>query len=244
MARSPSVPTTIGSSITRSPTRSSAFSAMTLAPLAPWLGRGKDRILGARSLADGARASLASRRIDGTLAQPGGAPWPRPTLRASCARGSRANPSSPASSRPSWTAWPRPSGSSAVRSLGRSEQRRLYRAVDGFLPLRLVDLVPPGCADLETVRHFGRNTLPAFTLFEKRFCRPRGADARKPGELWGFNFQTPLVRDRAGLLRRARGSQPAGGLGRLHRRFPAAIPRAGRRSGATRSASRGSSTAT
>jgi hypothetical protein len=78
----------------------------------------------------------------------------------------------------------------AVRSLGRPEQRRLYAAVDGFLPLHLSDLVAPACADLETVRHFGRNTLPAFTLFEKRFCRPRGADARKPGELWGFNHQT------------------------------------------------------
>jgi hypothetical protein len=77
----------------------------------------------------------------------------------------------------------------AVRSLGRSDQRRLYAAVDGFLPLQLADLVPPVCADLDTVRHFGRNTLPAFTLFEKRFCRPRGADARKPGELWGFNHQ-------------------------------------------------------
>ena len=77
----------------------------------------------------------------------------------------------------------------AVRSLGRAEQRRLYRAVEGFLPLQLADLVPPACADLETVRHFGRNTLPAFTLFEKRFCRPRGADTRKPGELWGFNHQ-------------------------------------------------------
>ena len=77
----------------------------------------------------------------------------------------------------------------AVRTLGRSEQRRLYRAVDGFLPLRLADLVAPGRADLETVRHFGRNTLPAFRLFEKRFCRPPDADARKPGELWGFNFQ-------------------------------------------------------
>jgi hypothetical protein len=85
---------------------------------------------------------------------------------------------------------PSPERIAAVRSLGRSDQRRLYRAVDGFLPLRLADLVPPASADLETVRHFGRNTLPAFRLFEKRFCRPRGADARKPGELWGFNFQT------------------------------------------------------
>jgi hypothetical protein len=32
--------------------------------------------------------------------------------------------------------------------------------------------------------------LPAFTIFEKRFCRPEGADAVKPGELYGFNFQT------------------------------------------------------
>jgi hypothetical protein len=78
----------------------------------------------------------------------------------------------------------------AVRSLGRTEQRRLYAAVDGFLPLRLADLVPPATAELVPVRHFGRNTLPAFTLFEKRFCRPGGEDAEKPGELWGYNHQS------------------------------------------------------
>jgi hypothetical protein len=33
----------------------------------------------------------------------------------------------------------------------------------------------------------GRNISPSF---EKRLCRPRGADTRKPGELWGFNHQT------------------------------------------------------
>jgi hypothetical protein len=78
----------------------------------------------------------------------------------------------------------------AVRSLGRSEQRGLYAAVDGFLPLRLADLVPPSTADLAPVRHHGRNTLPVFTLFEKRFCRPRGQDREKPGELWGYNQQS------------------------------------------------------
>lgn len=77
----------------------------------------------------------------------------------------------------------------AIRSLGRSKQRRLYAAVDGFLPLRLVDLVPPTVADFETVRHFGRNTLPAFTHFEKRFCRPLGGDGAAPELLYGFNFQ-------------------------------------------------------
>jgi hypothetical protein len=77
----------------------------------------------------------------------------------------------------------------AIRALGRSEQRRLYDAVDGFREVRLHDLVPPGVADFVTVRHHGRNTLPLFTHFEKRFCRPRGADHQKPGELYGFNFQ-------------------------------------------------------
>jgi hypothetical protein len=78
----------------------------------------------------------------------------------------------------------------AIRAVGRTEQRRLYAAVEGFLPLALEDLVPPDRADLQTVRHFGRNTLPAARLFEKRFCRPRGEDRAKPQRLLGFNFQT------------------------------------------------------
>lgn len=78
----------------------------------------------------------------------------------------------------------------AVRAAGRSEQRRLYAAADGFGEVVLADLVPPDAADGSTVRHYGRNTLPLFTLFEKRFSRPSGADARKPDQLIGFNFQT------------------------------------------------------
>jgi hypothetical protein len=78
----------------------------------------------------------------------------------------------------------------ATRALGRREQARLYAAVEGFLPLRLEDMVPSGVPDFSEVRHHGRNTLPAFTHFEKRFCRPRGADPQKPEALYGFNFQT------------------------------------------------------
>ena len=76
-----------------------------------------------------------------------------------------------------------------VRSLGRAAQRTLYRAVEGFRPVTLADLVPAEVDDFATVRHFGRNTLPVFSLFEKRFCRPPGEDRAKPGELYGFNFQ-------------------------------------------------------
>ena len=78
----------------------------------------------------------------------------------------------------------------AARSLGRNSQRALYKAVDGFLPLELADIVPASAGDFETVRHYGRNTLPAFTLFEKRFCRPKGAQPGEPPVLYGFNFQT------------------------------------------------------
>ena len=79
---------------------------------------------------------------------------------------------------------------SAGRSLGRTRQRRLYEAADGFLPVRLAEIVPPEVAAFTPVRHFGRNTLPAFTHFEKRFCRPRDADSTAPESLYGFNFQT------------------------------------------------------
>ena len=79
---------------------------------------------------------------------------------------------------------------SAIRAAGRGEQRRLYAAVAGHGALGLADLVPPRRLDFETVRHFGKNTLPAFTHFEKRFCRPPGEDAAAPRVLWGFNFQS------------------------------------------------------
>jgi hypothetical protein len=83
----------------------------------------------------------------------------------------------------------------AVRSLGRTQQRRLYEAAAGFRPLRLEHLVPPSQPDFTPVRHYGKNTLPVFTHFEKRFCRPPGEDSVKPGELYGFNFQrmSPLT---------------------------------------------------
>lgn len=82
---------------------------------------------------------------------------------------------------------------SALAALGRREQRALYRATEGFRPLRLVDLVPAATPDAGEVRHHGRNTLPAFTRFQKRFCRAAGDDPEKPAALHGYNFQ-PLAR--------------------------------------------------
>jgi hypothetical protein len=83
----------------------------------------------------------------------------------------------------------------AIRAATRRDQRKLYGAVDGSGQVRLVDLVAPAVGALETVRHYGKNTLPAFTHFEKRFCRGRDADPARPEELYGFNFQamSPLT---------------------------------------------------
>ena len=78
----------------------------------------------------------------------------------------------------------------ATRALPRDAQRKLYRGVEGRMPVRLGDLVPAGVEDFSPVRHHGRNTLPAFNFFEKRFCRPVGEDREKPTVLYGFNFQT------------------------------------------------------
>jgi len=77
----------------------------------------------------------------------------------------------------------------AIRSLDRAAQRELFEGVAGFLPLQLTDLVPPLVSDFEEVRHHGRNSLPVCTHFEKRFCRPRGADPQRPEKLFGFNHQ-------------------------------------------------------
>jgi len=78
----------------------------------------------------------------------------------------------------------------AIRSANRDQQRRLYAAVEGYLPLRLADLVSSDCPDFSTVRHFGKNTLPLFSHFEKRFARAPGQSPDAPEELFGFNFQT------------------------------------------------------
>jgi hypothetical protein len=77
-----------------------------------------------------------------------------------------------------------------VRRLGPREQRALYDKSEGFAELHLIDLVPPNRADLEEVRHLGRNTLPLFRIFEKRLCRLPGSASEAPGTLAGYNFQT------------------------------------------------------
>jgi hypothetical protein len=81
-------------------------------------------------------------------------------------------------------------------SLKPKAQRRLWDlAADRAVTLD--QLVPPSVG-AEPVRHFGRNTLPAFTRFEKRFRRPPAELSARDGGgdvLWGYNegATRPLV---------------------------------------------------
>jgi len=75
----------------------------------------------------------------------------------------------------------------AIRSVDRAAQRRLYEAASGFRELRMTDMVGADVPAMKPVRHYGKNTLPAFTHFEKRFTRPADADANAPAQLWGYN---------------------------------------------------------
>jgi hypothetical protein len=77
-----------------------------------------------------------------------------------------------------------------VRGLGRRDQQTLYARAEGYAPVALVDLVPPDRGELVEVRHLGRNSLPAFRIFEKRFCRLPGTSPDSPDGLAGYNFQT------------------------------------------------------
>ena len=77
----------------------------------------------------------------------------------------------------------------ATRSLKRGLQIKLWSLVDRFGELTLDDFVPHGTPALRAVRHYGRNTMPAFVIFEKRFYKSA------QGEVAGANFQpiSPLT---------------------------------------------------
>ncbi len=71
-----------------------------------------------------------------------------------------------------------------IYSLGPSAQKRLWVLTKNSR-LNLEDFVPASQPALKPVRHFGRNTLPVFKFFEKRFVRaPEGTETEG---LWGYN---------------------------------------------------------
>jgi len=70
-----------------------------------------------------------------------------------------------------------------VRQLGGSDQARLYELAESAPPITLEHFAPPDRPDLREVIHDGKNTLPVFQTFQKRFTRPGDGSAR----LFGYN---------------------------------------------------------
>lgn len=73
----------------------------------------------------------------------------------------------------------------ATRGWGKKRQAELFEAAKGHMPLALDFLVPPSIGPLVEVIHEGKNTLPAFTHFQKRFVKIEGE-----AYLGGYNHQT------------------------------------------------------
>ncbi len=70
-----------------------------------------------------------------------------------------------------------------IRGWGLHHQEKLYEAAKGLKPLSLSYFVPDGVEPLHEVIHWGKNSLAAFTHFQKRFCRPKDDDTK----LYGYN---------------------------------------------------------
>ncbi|MFT6397415.1 MAG: hypothetical protein ACJAYU_002168 [Bradymonadia bacterium] len=73
-----------------------------------------------------------------------------------------------------------------VRSCNRAQQVAMYNKAAASPAITFEHFVPANVAALTEVIHHGRNTLPAFKLFEKRFCRPAAGGER----LFGYNEGT------------------------------------------------------
>jgi len=75
-----------------------------------------------------------------------------------------------------------------VRGWDRKKMEKLYAAAKGYMKLDLSHFVPDSIGPLTEVIHHGKNSLPAFSHFQKRFAKPTpGAEAE--GKLWGYNHQ-------------------------------------------------------
>ena len=81
-----------------------------------------------------------------------------------------------------------------IREWDRDVMAKLYEAVKGFHKVTIDDYVPASASPLSEVIHHGKNSLPLFTHFQKRFCKPATETAPKP-LLYGYNHHpmTPFT---------------------------------------------------
>ncbi len=74
----------------------------------------------------------------------------------------------------------------ATRAWNKKLQTKIFDAAKGRRPLELDFLVPASVGPLVEVIHFGHNTLPVFSNFQKRFVKLEGEDV----PIGGYNHQS------------------------------------------------------
>lgn len=79
----------------------------------------------------------------------------------------------------------------SVRQWTGHQMATLWEALRDFRPTTLDDFVPASVGPLVEVIHYGKNSLPVATGFEKHFCRPRNMAG--DAALVGFNAQSLSV---------------------------------------------------
>lgn len=84
----------------------------------------------------------------------------------------------------------------AIVELGKREMAALYEAAIDNPPTTLEDFVPSDRPPMTEVIHHGKNSLPAFQRFQKRFCRP--GDDGASDQLWGYNHNTAWLQTLTG----------------------------------------------
>ena len=72
-----------------------------------------------------------------------------------------------------------------TRTWGHRQMALLWEAAKGYLPITLDHFVPASVGPMVEVIHELKNSLPLFTISQKRFCRPNPDAATD--ELWGYN---------------------------------------------------------
>ncbi len=78
----------------------------------------------------------------------------------------------------------------SIRQWTRGHQAKVWEAAKAFRPVTLDDFVPPSTGPLVPVIHHGKNSLPAHTHFQKRFCRLTAGPDAPVGDMVGYNYQS------------------------------------------------------
>jgi hypothetical protein len=78
----------------------------------------------------------------------------------------------------------------SVRQWTRADMATIWEASKGFRAVTLDDFVPPEIPPLVEIVHDGKNSLPAYSRFQKCFCRPSKPEEEEGDALFGYNYQS------------------------------------------------------